>query len=123
MAVGLRILIVEDDASMRRSIGRLLRASGFECVELDSAEALLNSEDPDAWDCLVSDIQLPGLSGFQLMESVRRSRPAMPVVLVTAYDEPKTRNRALQNHRVAYLVKPFEATALVDAIRKVTLVQ
>ena len=60
MAVGLRILIVEDDASMRRSIGRLLRASGFECVEHDSAEALLGSVDLDTWDCLVSDIQPAG---------------------------------------------------------------
>ena len=121
MAGGLRILVVEDDASMRRSIGRLLRASGFECVEHDSAEALLGSEDPDAWDCLVSDIHLPGLSGFELIENVRRSRAGMPAVLVTAYDEPRTRDRALQQHRVAYLAKPFEGTALVDAIRQVTL--
>ena len=122
MASSLRILIVEDDASVRRSIGRLLRASGFECAEHESAEALLGWVDLDAWDCLVSDINLPGQSGFELMENVRNARAAMPVVLVTAYDEARTRDRALQHHHVAYLAKPFEGSALVDAIRQVTLV-
>jgi CheY-like chemotaxis protein len=121
MADRLRILIVEDDASMRRSIGRLLRASGFLCAELDSAEALLRLEDPNAWDCMVTDIYLPGLSGFELVDEVRRSRPDMPAVFVTANDKAKTREQAQQMHRVAYLAKPFEGTALLDAIRKVTL--
>jgi FixJ family two-component response regulator len=121
MAGGLRILIVEDDASMRRSIGRLLRASGFECAEHDSAEALLRSEDPNVWDCLVADIHLPGLSGFELVDELRLSRSGMPAVLITANDEAKTRERALRQYRVAYLAKPFEGTSLLDTIRKVTL--
>jgi FixJ family two-component response regulator len=122
MAEEPRVLIVEDDASMRRATGRLLRAAGFHCVEYDSAEALLRSEDLDAWDCLVTDIRLPGLSGFALLDTVRRLRPGMPVVLMTAYEEQRTRDQALQKHRVAFLVKPFEGVALLEAIRKVTLV-
>jgi FixJ family two-component response regulator len=121
MAGGQRILIVEDDVSMRRSIGRLLRAAGYDCAEHDSAEALLRSENPDSWDCVVTDIYLPGLSGFELLDVLRRSRPGIPTVLVTANDEVRTRERALSQHRVAYLAKPFEGTALLDAIRKVIL--
>jgi DNA-binding response OmpR family regulator len=121
MAGGLRILVVEDDASMRRSISRLLRAAGFECAEHDSAEALLRTEDPNAWDCVVADIHLPGLSGFELVAELRNSRSGMPAVFVTANDDAKTRTRALQLFRVAHLAKPFEGTALLDAIRKVTL--
>ena len=56
MAEGLRILIAEDDASVRRSLGRLLRALAFDRAEHESAEALVQSDDPNAWDCLVTDI-------------------------------------------------------------------
>jgi len=121
MAGGLRILIVEDDASVRRSVGRLLRASGYECVEYDTAEALLGAEDPGAWDCLVTDMHLPGLTGLDLIETIRRSGVSMPAVLVTAYNEQKTRDSALRHHRVAFLAKPFEGAALLHAICKVTL--
>ena len=121
MARRLRIVVVEDDASMRHSIGRLLRASGFECVEYDSAEALLQSEDPQDWDCLVTDMHLPGMSGLDLVEKLRLQHPAMPAVFITAYDEAKRRERALGCHRAAYLTKPFEGTALPEVIRKVTL--
>ena len=106
---------------MRRSIGRLLRASGFECSEHDSGEALLQSHDLDACDCVVSDIHLPGLNGFELIEHLRRIVPAMPAVIVTAYDEPKSQTERLRNNRVAYLAKPFESAALLAAIRKVTV--
>ena len=121
MAGGLKILVVEDDASMRRSMGRLLRAAGFECAEHESAEALLRCEDPNIWDCLVADIHLPGLSGFELVDALRQARPGMPAVLVTANDEINKRERALRLFRVAYLAKPFEGAALLGAIRKVTL--
>ena len=75
MAGGLRILVVEDDASVRRSVGRLLRASGFECVEHDSAEALLQSEDPMPGTALSPIFTCQGLCGFELLESLREVTP------------------------------------------------
>ena len=121
MAGRVRILVVDDDASMRRSLGRLLRAAGFECAEHDSAESLIRSEDLNAWDCLITDIHLPGLSGLELVDTLRKSRPTLPAVFVTAYDKAETRERALEGHRVAYFAKPFEAAALIAAIQKLTI--
>ena len=114
------ILIAEDDASMRRGIGRLLRAAGFDCIEFASAEDLLESAKAQSGACIVTDIHLPGLTGFDLVDRLRALRGRMPAVFITAYDNPSMRELALRRGNSAYLRKPFEGTALLDAIRKVT---
>ena len=121
MAGRVRILIAEDDASMRRSIGRFLRAAGFESIEYESAEALLQSADLAPPVCLVTDIQLPGISGLELFDRLLAKDSAVPTVFITAYEDAKRRECILRRPRVAYLAKPFEGAALLEAIRKVTL--
>jgi FixJ family two-component response regulator len=123
MTKRMRLLVVEDDASMRRSIGRLLTAAGFECIEFGSAEELLQSAHAPSPTCLITDIHLPGMSGLELVDVLRAKHPKMPAVLITAYDDARTRELALRRHHIAYLAKPFEGTALLEAIRKVTMFQ
>jgi len=120
MNTPMRILVAEDDDSMRRAIGRLLKAAGLQSVEFGSAEALLQSGQLDAADCVVTDIHLGGMSGFQLVETLRRDHRRMPAVFMTAFDSPASRTEALNCGMSAYLVKPFEGTALLEAIRRVT---
>jgi FixJ family two-component response regulator len=87
----LRIIVVEDDASMRRAMARLLNAAGYESVEFGSAEALLRSEAAEAAGCVVSDLQLPAMSGFDLVDQLRRRHGRVPTVFVTAFDAPEVR--------------------------------
>jgi FixJ family two-component response regulator len=113
-----RVLVVEDDPSMRRAIERLLNAAGYESVTFESSEALLRSEVTEAEGCVVSDVQLPGMSGLQLLDELQRQgRGHLPVILVTAFDTPGLRADALQRGAAAFLTKPFQGTALLEAIR------
>src|SRR5689334_17059016 len=119
MAEPIRILIAEDDASMRRSLGRLLRVAGFDCVEFESAEALLASADLDLPVCLIADIHLPGLCGLDLADRLRETNPTMPVVFMTAHDTASCRERAQRYPRSWYLTKPFEGAGLITMLNAI----
>ena len=114
-----RVLVVEDDASMRRALGRLLKASGLLSVEFVSAEHLLQAQVCTADDCLVTDIYLKGMSGFDLARTLRLRYPRLPVIFITAYDTPAARQEAANWSNAAYLTKPFESLDLINEIRRV----
>jgi FixJ family two-component response regulator len=110
-------IVVEDDASVQRALGRVLRIAGFEPLAFDSAEHLLRAgELPDAA-FMVVDIQLPGLSGLVLVERLAATRPLPPVIFITASDDPELREGALRLGGT-FLAKPFAATAFMDAIHR-----
>ena len=111
------IVVVEDDAGMSKAIGRLLRAAGCHAVLFPSAEALLGTDAADAASCLVLDIHLPGLSGFELRRRLTTSGHEPPVIFITAHDEPSTRHEAEGLGCTAYFRKPFDGNALLEAIR------
>ena len=112
------IVVVEDDAGMRKAIERLLRAAGFHAVLFPSAEALLETDAADSAGCLVLDIHLPGLSGFDLRRRMVASGHNTPVIFITAVDEAPARDEARQLGCLAYFRKPFEGVALLAAIRQ-----
>lgn len=116
---GHQVLIVEDDDGVREAIERLLRAAGFEVVANGSAEGLLEESSVADASCLVSDLRLPGMSGLELLAALRDRGRRTPVILITAYDAPGRREDALRSGAAAYLVKPFQGTVLLDAIRAV----
>jgi len=110
------IAIVDDDASLCRSLGRLLRAYGVEARVFGSAEEFLS--DP-AWEnhaCLVLDIRLPGLSGFELQRHLAEAGVGMPIVFMTANDDEPSREAARGIAGSVYLPKPFQGAALLNAI-------
>jgi FixJ family two-component response regulator len=117
----MRVLVVDDDDSMRKAIARLLKAAGHESVMFISAEALLQSGAAATAGCIVSDLHLPGMSGLDLIKAVRDQRQGgPPVILITAYDAPGLREQVLQRGAAAYLKKPFQGDALVEAVRNLT---
>jgi len=108
---------------MRKALERLLRAAGFRAVLFPSAEALLATDAADLAACLVLDIQLPGLSGFELRRRLAAAGLARPVIFITAHDEPSTRHEAEGSGCIAYLRKPVEGTVLLAAIRRALAIQ
>jgi FixJ family two-component response regulator len=115
----LAVFVVDDDPGMRRALGRLLAAAGMTSVEFDSAEALLgcNCRAPD---CIVSDIQLPKLSGFEMAKLANDRFGTVPIIFITAFDSPAARAAVSRQPACGYLVKPFAGEDLLEAIRKAT---
>ena len=112
----LTIGVVEDDASFRRALGRLLSAAGYSVAAFASAEEFLASESQGATACLVLDIHLGGMSGFDLQQRLATAGVPIPTVFITAHDDPVTRERARSG--LAYLQKPFREDALIGAIQQ-----
>ncbi|WP_321962903.1 response regulator [Paraburkholderia sp. J7] len=112
------IVIVEDDAGLRRALERLLRYSGFRTRSFRSAEDANLFELASTARCLVIDVQLPGLSGPAFYDTLHAPRP--PAVFMTAYDGARTRGAVENTGTHALLTKPFPGEALVEAIAKAT---
>lgn len=116
---GRKVLVVEDDASMREAIERLLDAAGFECGAYGSAEALLACEARKTAACIVSDLRLPAMSGLDMLAELRSGGLGAPLILITAHDSPGLGGEALRRGAAAFLTKPFRGTALLEAINEV----
>jgi FixJ family two-component response regulator len=112
------VVVVEDDASMRQAIERILGAAGFRVAAFASAEALLAEGPPAGAGCLVLDVQLPGLSGLALHQRLAAAGAAPPAIFITAHDAPATRAEVERADAVAYLTKPFRGRSLVDAVSR-----
>lgn len=111
-----RVLVVEDDDSMREAIESLLDAAGIESALYASAEALLAGEVSAGSVCIVSDVKLPGMSGLELLAELRTRGGWPPVILITAHDSAALRAEAMRQGVAAYLAKPFLGSALLAAI-------
>jgi FixJ family two-component response regulator len=110
------IAIVEDDASFRRALQRLLGASGFEAHTFASAEEFLGSAAWESYACLILDIRLPGISGFELFDHFTASAQPRPAIFITAQDEDSVRQRASRIPNSVFLRKPVVGAVLLDAI-------
>ena len=117
MDAGKRVLVVEDDESMRQATERLLNASGFATAVYGSAEELLAVGPAEGDACVVSDLKLPGMSGLELLAELRTRGRVRPLILITAHDSPDVRKEAERNGVAGYLAKPFLGSALVALIR------
>ena len=116
----LEIALVDDDLSVRRALSRLLRSEGFGVRVFASAQELLDSELGPQVCCLVADVHLgPGLNGFEVAERLRSAGSAVPLIFITAHDDPASRERARRIGCKAFLRKPFEASTLMDVVRTV----
>lgn len=111
-----RVFLVDDDPSARRGIARLLRAAGHDVLESSSATELLDSLDSEASGCLVLDARTPGLSGAELQARLEALQLDLPVIVISADDEPEIRREAYAIGAVGFFRKPVDGTALLDAI-------
>jgi FixJ family two-component response regulator len=115
-AVNRRVLLVEDDESMRQAVERLLNAYDFECSVYASAEELLAQGGGEGAACVVSDLMLPAMSGLDMLAEMRARGGWPPLVLVTAHDRPGLCEEAVRHGAAGYLAKPFHGAALVAAV-------
>ena len=114
------VVVVDDEHSVRRALVRLLSAEGF-CVEaFESAELLLESGMVGRADCLVVDLQLPGLTGLELQERLASEMIDVPIVFLTGHGDVHTGVRAMKVGAIDFLTKPVEDTDLLAAIRLAT---
>jgi FixJ family two-component response regulator len=113
-----RILVVDDDASMRDAIKGLLNAAGYDAEVFASAEEILNSGRLAGTACLVPDVCMPGMSGLELQDRLIALGHAVPIIFITAQGDEEERARALDRGAVGCLQKPFRQDALLDAISR-----
>jgi FixJ family two-component response regulator len=112
------VLVVDDDASMLRSVARLLRQLGYASLLFPSAEAFANHTDFDGAVCVILDINLGDVSGIELRHRLKAANISVPVLYMTGNDEPAVRTAALQSGCLAYLTKPFSAKSLRDLLKR-----
>jgi len=111
------VSIVDDDVSVRRALRRLVQSGGYTVETFASAPEFYDSAPLGRTACLVLDIHLDGMSGFELQERLAAERTGIPVIFMTAHDDDATRERVRRSGAVAYLRKPFDEQVLLDAIR------
>ncbi|MCX7912445.1 MAG: response regulator [Dehalococcoidales bacterium] len=114
-----KILIVDDEAAVRRSLRKWLTRSGFFCEEAASAEEALANLRREPADLVILDIMMPGVSGVQLLPRIKKLYPDTAVVMATAVVEPNTIVECMKNGAYDYVTKPFDLDQLTASIQKV----
>ena len=115
-----RISIVDDDASIREALKSLMRSVRFDVEAFASAEEFLASERLNDTTCLILDVTLPGMSGFELQRHLNTEGRDIPIVFITAHFDEASRQRALNGGAVDFLSKPVRRDILFGAIQSAT---
>ena len=110
------VYVVDDDASVRKALRRLMRSAGFEVLAFDSAEDFLEFSRCGAPGCVVVDVQMPGMNGLDLQDQLTDAGSKLPLVFITAYEDDHVRARAMNAGATEFLQKPFDDKALLNAI-------
>jgi FixJ family two-component response regulator len=109
------VFVVDDDASMRRSLESLLRSVGHEVRLFSSAQEFMQAARPDAPGCLVLDVRMPGMSGLTFQEELAKAGVGLPVIFITGHGDVPMTVRAMKAGAVEFLTKPFDDQVLLDA--------
>jgi len=112
------VVVIDDDASLRRSLSNLLGSVGFDVETFDSAAAFLESAHQERAGCLVLDLRMPGMSGLDLLRHLAATGSPVPAIVLTAHGNDGTRHECLEAGAFAFLEKPFRSATLLDAVRR-----
>src|SRR5690349_18015247 len=112
------VFVVDDDASMRDSLRDLLSSAGLNIQTFASADEFLTSRRPDTASCLVLDVQLPGLSGLELQQTLAKSDVQIPIIFITGHGDIPMTVRAMKAGAIEFLTKPFRDEDLLNAIEQ-----
>lgn len=110
------ISIVDDDRWARDGVRQLVESLGYQAFAFESAEQFLGSDLLDKTACLITDIQMPGLSGLDLQRELDGRGYHIPIIFITAYPDEQRRMHALSAGAVGFLTKPFEERSLIDCL-------
>ncbi|HEY6124622.1 MAG TPA: response regulator [Steroidobacteraceae bacterium] len=110
------IAVVDDEESVRLALARMLRASSFDVSIYRSGEEFLESLKSAIPDCVVLDFQMPGLTGRDIQRALSVAKVALPIIIVTAHDQPSLREKVLADGAVAYFTKPLRRDTLIAAL-------
>jgi FixJ family two-component response regulator len=110
------VCVVDDDASVRRSLGRLVRAAGYDVETFASAQAFLARPLPDAPCCVVLDVRMPGLTGPELQEVIAAAGHRLSIVFITGYGDVRVSVQAMKKGAIDFLIKPVDDVELLGAI-------
>ncbi len=111
------VCVVDDDESVRESLPDLIKEFGFPAQAFSSAEEFLSSGFVDETSCLILDIAMPGMSGLELREELKRDGREIPIIFITGQREESIRTRVLKQRVAGFLLKPFNDTDLLAAIK------
>src|SRR5918995_1238673 len=110
------ISIVDDDDSLRISLGNLLRSAGLRVQEFASADEFLGSKDMRETACLILDVRMPGMNGLELQRHIAAANWRLPIVFITSHADDDARARAVGAGAIGFLYKPFREQEILDAI-------
>lgn len=116
--MSVNVLLVEDDRVLREALADTLDLGGFAFKAVDSAEQALKVVHEEPFNLVISDVNMPGMDGHQLLAQLRRQQPHLPVLLMTAHAAVERAVEAIRQGAVDYLVKPFEPKALLNLVQR-----
>ena len=111
------VAAVDDDFRVRESIESLLESAGYATILFASAEEFLGSGTLATATCVITDVRMPGIDGFELQRRIKRERPLLPVILISAHHNDRIRQKAIDEGAVDFLYKPFDGAELLRIIR------
>jgi FixJ family two-component response regulator len=112
------IAVIDDDTSCRLALADSLRSLGYEAREFASAEEFISGDEDRFCDCVITDIHMPGMSGFELSRVLAARDSAVPVIMITALRGQGLENKAKASGSVGLLKKPFQSDALVGYLQR-----
>jgi FixJ family two-component response regulator len=111
------VAAVDDDFRVRESIASLLESAGYAPLVFSCAEEFLGSGTLGAASCVITDVRMPGMNGIELQRRIRLERPTLPVILISARQDPEIRQTAIKEGAVDVLYKPFDPTHLLKIVQ------
>jgi FixJ family two-component response regulator len=115
--------VVDDDESIRESLPDLLREFGFAARAFSSAQEFLSSDHVDETRCLILDVAMPGMTGLDLLQELKRRGQEIPIIFITGQKDEAVRKLAFKEGAAQFLYKPFSDTAVLDAINAILRVK
>jgi FixJ family two-component response regulator len=115
------VLVVDDDSRLRESLAGLLRAAGMALLTFSSGEALVGSTALGEAGCLITDVRMPGMDGWELLRQVSATHPRLPVIFISAFQDQQAFERALAKGAFAFLYKPFDGEELLRTVESAFL--
>ena len=112
------VYLVEDDDAVRRALDRLLRAAGYAVESLENGADYMSHTAPVGHSCLVLDVRMPRMGGFELQQAIAGTAHERPIVFITAHGDEEIRTRALSSGATDLLFKPIDVSVLVEAVER-----